>query len=175
MSEAARAARLISTEQQPSAGLLLARLSQGALDLYRDALKGTGLKPPHVATLMELREHPIGQQALSEATEFDAVKLVGILNDLETAGLVERRRDCIDRRRHIVVLTESGRARLAEVERASAAADERLLVGLDAQQRSQLAHLLLLVVEGSRLAEPCPGAAAAIVAENARPPDEGEG
>jgi DNA-binding MarR family transcriptional regulator len=120
---------------------------------------------------MELREHPIGQQALGEATEFDAVKLVGILNDLETAGLVERRRDCIDRRRHIVALTDTGRVRLAEVERAAAAADERLLAGLDTEQRSQLAHLLLLVVEGSRVAEPCPGTAQALAAERAVPLD----
>jgi DNA-binding MarR family transcriptional regulator len=149
-------------DERQSAGLLLARLGQGAMDLYRDSLKGTGLKPPHVTTLFELRERPIGQQALGEATGLDPVKLVGILNDLETAGLVERRRDCVDRRRHIVAITDSGRARLAEVERSSAAADERILAGLSPHQRAQLAALLQIVVDAGRLAEKCPGTAQTI-------------
>jgi DNA-binding MarR family transcriptional regulator len=140
-----------------SAGLLLARLGYGAMQVYRDSLEGTGLKPPHVATLVQLRSEPIGQQALGEAAGFDPVKLVGVLNDLETAGLVERRRDCVDRRRHIVAITCAGRERLAAVERASALAEERLLAGLSPPQRDQLAALLRLVIETTQLAEPCPG------------------
>jgi DNA-binding MarR family transcriptional regulator len=143
---------------EESAGLLLARLGRGAMEMYRDALVGTGLKPPHVAVLVQLRLEPVGQQALGEATGLDPVRLVGVLNDLETAGLVERRRDAVDRRRHIVAITCPGRARLDEVERASARADERLLSGLDPAQRRQLAQLLQLVAASSQAAESCPGA-----------------
>jgi DNA-binding MarR family transcriptional regulator len=127
------------------------------MELYRDSLVETGLKPPHVATLNQLRAAPVGQQALSEAAGLDPVRLVGILNDLETAGLVERRRDCVDRRRHNVAITCAGRERLELVERASAVAEERLLSGLSASQREQLAMLLRIVSETSRVAEPCPG------------------
>jgi DNA-binding MarR family transcriptional regulator len=137
--------------------LLLAQLGYGAMRLYRDSLAPTGLKPPHVATLVHLRSAPVGQQALSEVTGLDAVKLVGILNDLETAGLAERRRDCVDRRRHIVAITSAGRARLEQVERASAHAEDKLLAGLDCAQREQLAALLRLVSETSQLQETCPG------------------
>jgi DNA-binding MarR family transcriptional regulator len=151
----------VASEAGISPGLLLARLGRGAMDVYRDSLAPTGLKPPHVAALMELRVGPVGQQALGEATHFDPVKLVGVLNDLETAGLVERRRDCVDRRRHIVAITGAGRERLADVERASATAEERLLAGLAPDQRDQLAALLRLVLETSRLGETCPGAAEA--------------
>jgi DNA-binding MarR family transcriptional regulator len=140
---------------------MLAQLGRGATELYRTALAGTGLKPPHVATLIQLRSEPVGQQALSDATGIDAVKLVGILNDLETAALVERRRDLVDRRRHIVAITGAGRARLDDVERAAAAADARLLAGLTPVQREQLAALLRLVIQSSQVAEPCPGLAAA--------------
>ncbi len=144
-----------------SPGLLLARLGHGAMQLYADALVEVGLKPPHVATLFALRDEPIGQQALGEAAGHDPVKLVGILNDLEAGGLVERRRDCVDRRRHIVAITCAGRARLAAVERASALAEERLLAGLDHVQRAQLATLLRLVRDTTKLSEACPGTAAA--------------
>jgi DNA-binding MarR family transcriptional regulator len=127
------------------------------MQLYRDALAPTGLKPPHVTTLVQLRSAPIGQQALGEATGLDPVKLVGILNDLETAGLAQRRRDCVDRRRHIVAITVAGRARLEQVERASTLAEEKLLAGLDPAQRGQLAELLQLVMLASQVQEACPG------------------
>ncbi len=147
----------LTASPDSSPGMLLARLGSGAMRLYRDSLAGTGLKPPHVATLAQLAAQPIGQQALAEATSLDPVKLVGVLNDLESAGLVERRRDAVDRRRHIVALTCAGRARLADVERAAAGAEERLLAALSPQQREQLAALLRLVVAATELAEPCPG------------------
>jgi DNA-binding MarR family transcriptional regulator len=149
---------ICSAPTEESAGLLLARLGRGAMEMYREALAGTGLKPAHVAALVQLRLEPIGQQALGEATGLDPVRLVGILNDLETAGLAERRRDVVDRRRHIVAITCRGRARLNEVELASARADERLLAGLDPAQRRQLAHLLQLVTASTQVAESCPGA-----------------
>jgi DNA-binding MarR family transcriptional regulator len=129
--------------------------------MYREALVGTGLRPPHVAVLARLRVEPVGQQALGEATRLDPVRLVGVLNDLETAGLVERRRDAVDRRRHIVAITCAGRLRLDEVERASALADERLLAGLDSAQRRQLAQLLQIVAGSTDVAETCPGTAEA--------------
>ncbi len=142
---------------ESSPGLLLAQLGYGAMRLYRDALATTGLKPPHVTTLVQLRTAPVGQQALGEATGLDPVKLVGVLNDLETAGLAERRRDCVDRRRHIVAITAAGRTRLDQVDRASALAEEKLLAGLDPAQRDQLAHLLALVVSTTAVHESCPG------------------
>jgi DNA-binding MarR family transcriptional regulator len=153
------------SEAEASPGLLLARLGQGAMRLYRDSLAGTGLKPPHVAALMQLSDDPVGQQALGESTQLDPVKLVGILNDLETAGLVERRRDLQDRRRHIVAITASGRSRLDDVDRASALAEERLLAGLAPAQREQLAALLRLVIATSQVAEVCPGTAEAQAAD----------
>ena len=137
--------------------MLLARLGNGAMRLYRDSLAATGLKPPHVAALAQLAAAPVGQQALAEASSLDPVKLVGVLNDLESAGLVERRRDAVDRRRHIVAITCKGRARLADVERASAVAENRLLAALSPSQRNQLASLLRLVIAAGELAEPCPG------------------
>jgi DNA-binding MarR family transcriptional regulator len=132
------------------------------MQLFRDALDGTGLKPPHVAALAELAAEPVSQQALSEATGFDPVKLVGILNDLEAAKLVERRRDCVDRRRHIVAMTDDGRARLEQVQRASAVAEEKLLRALSPVQRSELGALLRLVIETTAVAEACPGQGAAL-------------
>jgi DNA-binding MarR family transcriptional regulator len=101
------------------------------------------LKPPHTAVLVQLRARgPMTQQALGDSLCKDPSNLVGLLNDLEHAGLAVRRRDPDDRRRHIVEISASGRARLEDAERALAAAQDELLAGLDDDERDQLEHLL---------------------------------
>src|SRR6476620_8682546 len=101
------------------------------------------LRPRHVIalTLLDL----VGEQSqsdLAEALRVDRTNLVGLLNDLETANLIERRRSPHDRRRHTVSLTPAGTRRLAEVQNALAAAEQRVLSVLDAEQQATL-HALL--------------------------------
>jgi DNA-binding MarR family transcriptional regulator len=90
-----------------------------------------------------LRDHGSGaQQALAAALHIDRTNLVGLLNDLETQGLIARRRSIDDRRRHIVELTDDGARRLAEAEEALAAAEDDVLSALDADDREALYRLL---------------------------------
>jgi MarR family transcriptional regulator, lower aerobic nicotinate degradation pathway regulator len=89
------------------------------------------------------------------ARRVDPSKLVGILNDLEEEGLIVRRRDPDDRRRHIVELSKEGRSRLGAARRAKSAVEERLFVGLDAQQQKQLHGLLAQVADTSGVLEGC--------------------
>jgi DNA-binding MarR family transcriptional regulator len=101
------------------------------------------LRPRHVIalTLLDL----VGEQSqsdLAEALRVDRTNLVGLLNDLETADLIERRRSPHDRRRHMVSLTPAGTRRLAEVQNALGAAEQRVLSALDAEQQATL-HALL--------------------------------
>jgi DNA-binding MarR family transcriptional regulator len=88
------------------------------------------LRPRQVIALTLLQL--VGEQSqsdLGEALRVDRTNRVGLLNDLETADLIERRRSPQDRRRH-------------EVQHALAAAEQRVLSGLDAEQRATL-HALL--------------------------------
>jgi DNA-binding MarR family transcriptional regulator len=68
--------------------------------------------------------------------------LVGLLNDLEGAELIERRRSPQDRRRHTVSLTVAGARRLAELELALADSEQRVLGVLDSGQQATLRALL---------------------------------
>ncbi|MGY4783720.1 MarR family transcriptional regulator [Rhodococcus opacus] len=69
-----------------------------------------GLRPRRLVALTVLRDRSgITQQALSATLTLDRANIVGLLNDLEGAGLVERIRSPLDRRRHLVQLTERGR------------------------------------------------------------------
>ncbi len=107
------------------------------------ALGPLGLRPRHLVALTMLRDHPGStQQSLSGALQIDRTNLVGLLNELESAGLIERRRSSEDRRRHTVHVTPLGSERLVEAESALAAAEDEVLVSLDDAQRESL-YLLL--------------------------------
>jgi DNA-binding MarR family transcriptional regulator len=113
------------------------------------ALAPLGLRPRHLVALTVLRDHGEGtQQGLAAALQIDRTNLVGLLNDLETAGLIERRRDVDDRRRHIVELTAAGGTRLREAECALAAAENEVLGALDTAQRELLYQLLQQATAG---------------------------
>jgi DNA-binding MarR family transcriptional regulator len=101
------------------------------------------LRPRHVVALTLLQL--VGEQSqsdLGEALRVDRTNLVGLLNDLEAANLIERRRSPQDRRRHTVSLTPEGTRRLAEVENALTEAEQRVLAVLDSEQQATL-HALL--------------------------------
>src|SRR4051812_32347364 len=95
---------------------------------------------------MVLREMGEPSQAgLAETLRIDPVNVVGLLNDLESAHLVERHRSPQDRHRHVVLLIETGSRRLDEIELALAGAGRRTLSALDADQMKTFAHLLQLI------------------------------
>ncbi|HWF54818.1 MAG TPA: MarR family winged helix-turn-helix transcriptional regulator [Solirubrobacteraceae bacterium] len=102
-----------------------------------------GLRARHLIALTLLREHgEIGQGPLADLLQLDRTNLVGLLNELEADGLVERRRSAEDRRRHDVTLTDTGRHTLAAAEFGLAAAEEHVLGALDPEQREALYVLL---------------------------------
>lgn len=110
-----------------------------------------GLRPRHLVALTLLRDHGAAtQQALSEALRLDPSNLVGLLNDLETRGLVTRRRDPDDRRRHIVELAAEGLVTLHAAERRLAAVEDRVLGALSVDERCTL-HALLIRAAGGQL------------------------
>jgi DNA-binding MarR family transcriptional regulator len=109
-----------------------------------------GLRARHLLALTVLRELGQTSQAnLSEALRLDRTNLVGLLNELEDAGLIERRRSPEDRRRHTVALTPIGTTRLAEMEKAVAGVEEKILAPLDFDQRVTLHALLQQATENA--------------------------
>jgi DNA-binding MarR family transcriptional regulator len=132
------------------AGFLLAQLGRAVTREYRCALAPIGLKPRETQALLRLREHgALGQQALGAALDIDASNLVALLNELEADGLISRRRDPEDRRRHVVEITKRGIKRVGEVERAAAEVEDRFLVELDEDERGVLQALLARVAESA--------------------------
>lgn len=124
----------------------LARRFRAGAEAVLDPL---GLRSRHFVTLTLLRDRGEGsQQSLASVLRMDRTNLVGLLNDLEAIGLIERRRAPDDRRRHIVAITDEGRRALAKAEFALTAVEDEVLGALDAAQRSQLFALLQLATSG---------------------------
>jgi DNA-binding MarR family transcriptional regulator len=139
----------------PLSGMLLVKLGRALQHGFNDALKPSELMPRHLQVLAELRQGPMSQQALADRVGVDPTKLVGLLNDLEGQRLVLRRRDPVDRRRHIVENSPEGEARVDAALAAAVAVEDEVLAALDGEQRARLRELLVLAAEGSVLAEPC--------------------
>jgi DNA-binding MarR family transcriptional regulator len=82
------------------------------------------------------------QQELGEALMLDPNNLVLLLNELETAGFAQRRRDPLDRRRHLVEITPAGRIAVERAEKAQEAIEDQVLAALSHEERGQLRELL---------------------------------
>jgi DNA-binding MarR family transcriptional regulator len=132
-----------STQTRHRSSALLDHLARLTRLRAESALAPLGLRPRHLVALTVLREHGSPtQQALAAALQTDRTNLIGLLNELESDGLILRRRSSEDRRRHFVELTADGSERLAEAEAALAAAEDDVLGALDAEQRETLYQLL---------------------------------
>jgi DNA-binding MarR family transcriptional regulator len=132
----------------------LARLGRSALH----AALQDHLRPRHVVALRLLDERgPMPQHGLGTALCLDPSNVVGLLNELEERGFVERRRDPADRRRHIISLSAAGSAELAETFARLGLAEDELFAALTAAERATLHDLLVRAVgAASPPYSPCP-------------------
>jgi DNA-binding MarR family transcriptional regulator len=126
-----------------SSVFLLARLGFAIKAAAFDAFERAGANPYHHSILALLDEGArTTQAAIADALELDPSQLVGLLDALEERGLIERRRDETDRRRHVVSLTDAGRKQLAEFRKMVADIEREFLTPLDADARATLHSLL---------------------------------
>jgi DNA-binding MarR family transcriptional regulator len=123
--------------------MLIFRLARVTGYRIGQALVSLGIRTNEFAVLHHLhRAGPLSQQELGGALRINPSNLVGLLDALESDGLIVRPRDPADRRRHIVGLTAAGQKRLAQAKLAVAEAEHELLAPLSASERSQLHDLL---------------------------------
>jgi DNA-binding MarR family transcriptional regulator len=98
---------------------------------------------------------PSTQVALAQHLGVDRTMMTYLLDDLEEAGLVERRPDPADRRARRVTLTDAGTARLAELMCGLHNAEDALLEPLEPVERTQLRDLLRRLATAMAPVNPC--------------------
>jgi MarR family transcriptional regulator, lower aerobic nicotinate degradation pathway regulator len=130
-----------------SATYLAAQVVKAAGRVLGDRLAARGLRTHHLAALAALADGgPLCQQDLCARLDLDKSYVVGVVDDLEAAGLARRERDPADRRRHRVAVTDGGRALLAELLDEDARCQDEVLAALTADERRTLVALLGRVV-----------------------------
>jgi len=144
-----------------STAFLLGRLGIAVKMQAMEEFEKAGFNPYHYSVLALLDEGTRETQAaMADALGVDRSQLVGLLDTLEERGLVERRRDPSDRRRHVVSLTPAGKRQLARFRTLASRIEEEFLAPLGAKDRDAL-HDLLVRMASHRDARFAPGDVAA--------------
>ena len=131
-----------------STTFLLKRLGFAAKERALAAYEATELHPYHHAVLLVLDEGSRETQgSIADALGYDRGQLVGLLDELEERGLVERQRDPNDRRRHLVSLTPGGKTALRRLRGIAGKIEDDFLAPLDVEERAALHSLLRRLAE----------------------------
>jgi MarR family transcriptional regulator, lower aerobic nicotinate degradation pathway regulator len=125
----------------------LARLAAASRRRCAKHLATVGLGQHQHAILCCLAEFgPQMQKDTAVRLGIDSGDIVAFVDDLQDAGLVERRRDERDRRRQILTLTPAGQQALAEAERQLDRATRETFQPLTVAERAQLHQLMARVL-----------------------------
>lgn len=131
-----------------SVGFLLARVGGGMKMRVLDELEEAGCPGFQYGVLALLREGASQTQArIADVLGVDRSQLVGELDQLEASGLIERRRDPDDRRRHMVAITPKGKKELVRLRAKVRRIEDEYLAPLDPESRKELHELLLRVAK----------------------------
>ena len=123
-------------------GLLLSQLGTHAALSFGRKIAGFGISPPHLGMLRWIHANG-GKNQRELASHLGVVpsRLVVLLDELETKGLVARERSLQDRRSQQLQLTRKGTQLLEKVERIATAHDADLGSSLTAPERETLIDL----------------------------------
>jgi DNA-binding MarR family transcriptional regulator len=134
---------MLSRRQRPTgSAFLLAQLGAHATDRFAKRIAPLGITPPHAGILRFIAASPAcNQQALARRLGVLPSRMVILIDELATKGLVERKRSTKDRRHSELVLTANGKRTLAKLSRLAADHEADLCAGLTKKERELLAAL----------------------------------
>ena len=143
---------------------LLGRLGITVKKQAIEELEAAGYSPYDYGVLALAAEGECRTQGtIADALGLDRSQLVGMLDELEERGLIERKRDPEDRRRHTIMLTADGKRQLSKLRSIVKRIEDEFFAPLDLEEREQLHRLLVRVARyhDPRFAPPAETLAAA--------------
>jgi DNA-binding MarR family transcriptional regulator len=130
-------------EGSASAAFLLAQVGSHAATKFAERLAPLDFSPAHAGILRILdKRGPVTQQALAGILGMFPSRLVALVDQLESRGLIERRDHLEDRRSYALHLTEKGRSSLQSIGRVAREHQKALLAALTVDEQRQLAQFL---------------------------------
>lgn len=127
---------------------MIAPLQRALVAAEQPVLRAHGLSMWGYVVLDALEGQPVRTQAaLAEFIGADKSRIIGVLDELENDGLLERTRDPADRRARLVAITPAGRRRHGEARAEIQRGEDRLLARLSPADRETLLRSLTLLAD----------------------------
>jgi DNA-binding MarR family transcriptional regulator len=127
---------------------LLTQVGAHAASKFAERLEPLKLAPRHAGVLSILGSTPaLTQQSLADMLRMLPSGLVGLIDELESRGLIERREKPHDRRSYALHLTDKGRSTLESIRRISREHQKALLGTLSEDEQQELGRLLQRVAD----------------------------
>ncbi len=139
----------VPADRRPTgAAFLLAQLGAHGARRFAERVAEIGLTAPDAGLLRKIASDPgVSQQALAGHLAVMPSRMVALVDELETKGIIERRRSTEDRRNYALHLTERGHQVLGELSRVAAEHEESLCGALSKEERVQLRDLCRRIAE----------------------------
>lgn len=134
---------------------LLTRASHVLATEVAATLADLGVSQRAYGVLSNAMDAELTQIRLAEVCSLDKTTMVAAVDELERAGLAERRASSTDRRAHVVAVTPKGRRLVAKARRVVDELYEDVLGTLPARERTAFVDALTRLTE-ERLASPTP-------------------
>jgi MarR family transcriptional regulator, transcriptional regulator for hemolysin len=134
-------------------GFLLSQASYVLGTQLAAALIETGISPRHYCVMSKALQGEFTQIRLAELCGLDKTTMVITLDELEKAGLAERKPSPTDRRARIIEVTPAGERKVAGARTVVAGIYEDLLASLPENERDIFLNGLVTLVNG-RLSTP---------------------
>jgi MarR family transcriptional regulator, transcriptional regulator for hemolysin len=152
---AAPAPPAVAADQPLSADLcwLLSRASYTLTTELTAALESLGVSPRAHGVLRAAMSGDHTQTELAKMVGLDKTTMVVTLDELEAAGLAERRPSSIDRRARVIAVTPAGKKKVREAEAIAERVRQDVLSVLPDDERQVFLDALTKLV-ADRLAEP---------------------
>jgi DNA-binding MarR family transcriptional regulator len=127
-------------------GFLISDLARLMRRRFDERARAIGVTRPQWRTLTLLSRHEgINQGGLAEMLEVEPITLCRMIDRLEEAGLVERRRDPADRRAWRIFLTDAAKPVLQQLRALADDMYETVLAGVSSGERGELTRLLTII------------------------------
>lgn len=126
------------------AGHLIRRMNQISASIFQSRMKDAGfdLTAVQFASMNAIKHYPgIDQATVAGLIAYDRATIAGVIDRLETKGLVQREISKRDRRSREVRLTAQGEATLAEMRPLVRGFQDQILQGLDEDERAEFIRL----------------------------------
>jgi len=128
-------------------GFLLNRAALKQRELVEEAFKPFGLIGKHLGILLLIQDKgALPQMEVGKCMYIDRTTMVGMIDDLERLGYVERKAHPTDRRAHALYLTTKGKELLPKLYQIGLKAEKKLLAPLSSKDQAELNRILRQLV-----------------------------